>query len=259
LPTLAELSGVKVSHAVDGINLAPLLKDDGPAAERAAIYWHYPHYANQGGRPGGAIRAGDWKLIEFYDSGRRELFNLKNDPRESKNLAAGEADRVTQLAGQLDAWRRSIGAQPMTPNPAYAPNPQTADGSITMHARTADVYGSQLRYEPLPHKGTLGYWTSADDWARFEFEVQTPGTFEVELLVGCGRGSGGSAVQVAIGEIKLDFTVEETGGFQAFVPRTIGRVTIDKPGRHLLEVRPQSKPGPAVMDLRQVRLIPAQN
>jgi len=256
LPTLAELCGIKISHAVDGISLAAVLKGDRATVDRDAIYWHYPHYANQGGRPGGAVRAGDWKLIEFYETGRRELFNLKTDPRESKNLAAQEPARVQQLAALLDNWRRAVGAQMMTPNPGYRPNPQADDGSITMHARTADMHGEQLRFEPLPHKNTLGYWTNAADWASFEFEVEKPGAFDVEMLVGCGRGSGGSTVEVTIGDEKLSFTVEETGGFQAFQPRTIGRVTLSKPGRHMLAVRPISKPGPAVMDLRQVRLIP---
>ena len=100
--------------------------------------------------------------------------------------------------------------------------------------------------------------TSAADWASFEFEVKTPGAFEVELLVGCAPGSGGSLVQVGVGEQKLEFTVEETGGFQDFRPRQIGRITLDRAGRHTLEIRPLKKPGPAVMDVRQVRLAPAK-
>jgi arylsulfatase A len=256
LPTLAEFCGIPVEQAVDGASLAPLLKGTGKP-QRTALYWHYPHYSNQLSKPGGAIRAGDWKLIEFYENGRRELFNLRSDVRESRNLAAQEPERVAELARLLDDWRKAVGAQMMTPNPNYAPNPQAADGTITLPARTAEVHGEQLRYEPLPHKNTLGYWTNVNDWARFEFEVKQPGAFEVELLVGCGRGSGGSLVQVGVGDEKLEFTVEETGGFQDFVPRRIGRVTIDRAGRHTLEIRPQKKPGPAVMDVRQVRLVPA--
>jgi arylsulfatase A len=256
LPTLAELCGVKLAHDVDGTSLATVLRGTGPV-EREAIYWHYPHYANQGGRPGGAIRTGDWKLIEFYETGRRELFNLNSDPRESRNLAAQEPARVQQLAAMLDGWRKSVGAQMMTPNPAYRPNPPAADGVVTMPARAADVHGEQLRYEPLPHKNTLGYWTNASDWASFEFTAEKAGAVDVELLVGCGNGSGGSIVEVTVGNQKLEFKVDETGGFQNFQPRNIGRVTLDKAGRYALEVRPQHKPGPAVMDLRQVRLVPA--
>lgn len=280
LPTLAELCGIPFKHQGDGVSLASVLaqhQQDRSAGEGNGnqspdslvlrsrvglvdrpLYWHYPHYSNQGGKPGGAVREGDWKLIEFYEDGRRELFNLKADPGESRNLAAKEPERVKELSARLGSWRKGVDAQEMTPNATYAPNPQAEDGVVTIPARSALVHGEQLRYEPLPHKNTLGYWIHADDWASFAFELKTPGRFDVEMLVGCGNGSGGSVVEVAIGEQKLEFTVEATGGFQEFMPRTIGRVTLSAAGRHMLEVRPRTKPGPAVMDLRQVRLIPVR-
>ena len=256
LPTLLELCGVTGDKKQeDGLSLVPLLKQTGPVT-RDAFYWHYPHYSNQTAKPGSAIRAGDYKLIEFYEDGRRELFNLKTDPSESTNLSEKEPDKVRELAEQLDSWRKSVDAQMMSANPDYHPNPQDKEGIIHMHARTARVHGIMLRYEPLPHKDTLGYWVRQDDWASFEFEVKTPGKFDVEMLVGCGNGSGGSEVEVTVGEQKLTFTVEETGGFQNFVPTTVGTLTLEKAGRHLLTVKPLKKPGVAVMDLRQVRLVP---
>ena len=269
LPTLAELCGIPVPGKVDGVSLAPLLvgparrarpdSSDKSARSRSAsgtYYWHYPHYSNQGGKPGGAIREGDWKLIEFYEDGRRELFNVKADASESRNLAEKEPERVKDLAAKLAAWRQEVDAQEMTPNPVYRPNPQSADGTVTVHARTALVHGEQLRYEPLPHKETLGYWVNANDWASFEFTLKSPGEYDVGLLIGCGTGSGGSEVEVKFGEQTLRFTVEETGGFQAFKPVVIGRVNLAAAGRQTIEVRPRSKPGPAVMDLRQIRLVP---
>jgi hypothetical protein len=116
------------------------------------------------------------------------------------------------------------------------------------------VFGVMLRYEPLPHKNTLGYWVRSDDWASWEFQVTRGGTFAVEVLQGCGAGSGGSEVNFAVGDQQLRMTVEDTGGFQKFVPRTIGTLQIDEPGRYTLSVKPQTKPGVAVMDLRQVIL-----
>ncbi len=261
LPTILELaSGGRQppdtnTPKTDGLSLVPLLKQSGPVT-RDAFYWHYPHYSNQLGKPGGAIRAGDYKLMEFYEDSRRELFNLQSDPREGTNLADKEPDKVRELAEKLDAWRKSVDAQMMSANPDYHPNPQDKDGVITIRSRTAHVHGVMLRYEPLPHKDTLGYWVRPDDWASFEFEATSPGKFDVEMLVGCGNGSGGSEVEVAVGEQKLSFTVQETGGFQNFVPRTIGTVTLEKAGRYSLTVRPLKKPGLAVMDLRQVRLLP---
>src|SRR5207244_9835973 len=133
-----------------------------------------------------------------YEQGRRELYNLRADTSESRNLAEQEPEKVRQLAGRLKAWRRAVGARMMRPNPGYVPNPQAADGTVTLPARTADVHGAQLRYEPLPHKNTLGYWTRVEDWASWEFALTRPGTFAVELQQGCGAGQGGSAVAVAV-------------------------------------------------------------
>jgi arylsulfatase A len=253
--TLKALCGVPEAGPIDGVSLDGLLTEGKPLDPRA-LYWHYPHYSNQGGRPGGAIREGDWKLIEFVENGRRELFDLKRDPRETNNLAEREPGRVEELAAKLESWRTAVGAQRPTPNPDYAPNPQAGDGVITLPAATAEVHGVMLRYEPLPHKNTLGFWIRAEDWASWEFEVRTPGTFAVEALVGCGNGSGGSTVEFRSEGQVLKLNVPVTGGFQKFEPQALGRLALDRPGRHRLEVRATSKPGQAVMDLRQVRLVP---
>jgi arylsulfatase A-like enzyme len=256
LPTVLDLCGLKNDTAVDGISLAPLLRGGGRS--RDALFWHYPHYSNQGGKPGGAIRAGDFKLLEFYEDGRRELYDLKNDLGENRNLAEEKPEKVKELAGKLDAWRRAVGAKGMKPNPAYVANSQEADGVVTLPARTADVHGVQLRYEPLPHKNTLGFWVRQDDWASWDFTITRPGMFTLEVLQGCGKGQGGSEVEFAVGDQKSRMTVEDTGAFQNFKSRPVGTLTLDKPGRYTLTVRPRSKPGVAVMDLRSVTLRPAR-
>lgn len=238
---------------LDGVSLAPLLKG-GPAPAARPLFWHYPHYSNQGGKPGGAIREDDFKLIEFYETGRVELFDLKSG--ENRNLAEdpAHAARVKAMVGKLDTWRIKTGAQMMQPNPNYHPSPQAASGNITMLGKDADVHGAMLRFEPLPHKNTLGFWINPSDWASWDFEVVKPGKFTMEITYGCGNGSGGSEVEFAVGAQKLVFKVEQTGGFQAFVKRDIGEMTFDQPGRYTLTVKPKSKPGPAVMDLPQVVL-----
>ncbi|HQU45995.1 MAG TPA: sulfatase-like hydrolase/transferase, partial [Pirellulales bacterium] len=253
--TALALCGQKFPAAVDGVDLTALLLDSKPLAARS-LYWHYPHYANQGSRPGGAVRDGDWKLIEFYETGRRELFNLARDPSESKNLAADEPQQVERLAAKLAAWRGEIDAQMPSPNPDYTPNAADKHGVIVLPARTADVHGVMLRYEPLPHKNTLGYWVRPDDWAEWQFDVREPGEYRVEALVGCGDGSGGSKVRFRAAEQTREFLVPETGGFQQFESFVIGRLTFARAGRYQLEVRAVSKPGPAVMDLREVKLTP---
>ncbi len=256
-PTLIELATGADAPNLDGVSLAKLLTDRNPIAPRP-LFWHYPHYSNQGGRPSGAIREGDWKLIEDFQTGRRELFHLGRDPGESRNLAGSEAERVRTMAAKLAAWRDEVHAQMPTPNPSYSPNPQAKDGKITLPARTAEVHGIMLRFEPLPHKNTLGFWVNADDWASWEFVVTQPGTFDVEALVGCGQGSGGSAVEFRVEGQVLKLTVPVTGGFQKFAPQKLGQVAIDHAGRIRLEVHATSKPGAAVMDLRQVVLVPAE-
>lgn len=255
LPTICAACNVPVESPLDGVNILSLLKG-ATSLDHEALYWHYPHYSPQGGRAGGAVRQGDFKLIEYYDSGRRELFNIAQDLGESQNLIEREPQRAAQLADQLAAWRKNVGAEMPTPNPDFVPDEQADDGTITLPAETADVHGVMLRYEPLPHKNTLGFWVRQDDWASWDFAVARPGRFEVEVLQGCGDGSGGSVVEFAVDGQSLSTTVQETGGFQQFVRRQIGSVSIARPGKYTLTVKPQSKPGAAVMDLREVRLLP---
>ncbi|WP_422926475.1 sulfatase-like hydrolase/transferase [Singulisphaera sp. PoT] len=257
-PTLATLCGLDPFTGSDGVSLVGLLTQ-GEALKPRPLYWHYPHYSNQGGRPGGAIRVGKWKLIEFYETGRRELFDLERDPGESTNLSDVSPERVEELGSQLKAWRDGVKAQTPAPNPDYSPNRQKDDGNIVLPASTAEIHGIMLRYEPLPHKNTLGYWVRADDWASWEFDAIRPGDYELEALVGCGTGSGGSSVEFRLGDQVLKLTVPETGGFQKFQSQNIGRLSIPKAGRYQLEVRAIAKPGVAVMDLRTVRLRPIES
>jgi len=118
LPTFCDLAGTQAG-AVDGVSLMPLLRG-GKLAPRP-LYWHYPHYSNQGGEPGSAIREADWKLIEFLADGRMELFNLKDDPGERVNLI-GQHPEVAQLLGaRMRVWRREAGAVMPQKNPAADP------------------------------------------------------------------------------------------------------------------------------------------
>ncbi len=252
--TIAEACGVSPPQSVDGVSLVPVLS--GKPLDREALYWHYPHYSPQGGKPGAAIREGNYKLIEFYEHGRRELFDLAADASENNNLVERQPELVERLARKLAAWREDVKADMPTPNPRFEPDTQAADGTLTLPAETAEVHGVMLRYEPLPHKDTLGFWVRDDDWASWDFRLSKPGRFEVEILQGCGTGSGGSQVEFRIGDERLTATVEETGGFQNFVARKIGTVSLPQPGSYVLSVKSLTKPGAAVMDLRQVRLLP---
>jgi arylsulfatase A len=120
LPTILEMAGGKPPAGIDGVSIAPLLRGRG-VPKREALYWHYPHYSNQGGVPGGAVRKGDWKLIEFYEDGRLELFNLRDDIGERRNLILQEPKRAAVLHGLLKNWRKRVNASMPAPNPNYDP------------------------------------------------------------------------------------------------------------------------------------------
>lgn len=123
-PTLLEAAGAdaKTYPPTDGLSLLPLLKGSTNGLGRTELFWHYPHYSNQGGKPSGAIRSGDYKLLEFYEDGRWELYNLKEDLNERNNLAEKRPKQAAALQARLDAWRRATQAQMMLPNPAHKPN-----------------------------------------------------------------------------------------------------------------------------------------
>lgn len=121
-PTLLEVAGATAapSQILDGMSLLPLLRQGGDLPERA-LFWHYPHYGNQGGSPCAAIRRGDWKLIEWFEDGRLELFNLATDPGESTDLARQAFARADSLRAELRAWQFEVGARWPTVNPAFDP------------------------------------------------------------------------------------------------------------------------------------------
>jgi arylsulfatase A len=120
-PTLLDMAAVKPdpSRAVDGVSLTGLLKG-GRKLGRDAIYWHSPHYGGPS-RPGAAIRQGDYKLIEFFEPARIELYNLSEDIGEQNDLAAKMPGKAEELRRKLHTWQKSVGARMMTPNPGYTP------------------------------------------------------------------------------------------------------------------------------------------
>ncbi|MEO0529573.1 MAG: sulfatase, partial [Planctomycetota bacterium] len=120
--TLLELADLPAAHdAVDSESFVSALSKEAEARE--PVFWHYPHYGNQGGRPGGAVRDGDWKLIEWYGEDERsavvELYNVAEDVSEANNVADIETERRDQMLSMLREWRDSIDAK--MPSPRVAP------------------------------------------------------------------------------------------------------------------------------------------
>jgi arylsulfatase A-like enzyme len=122
-PTLLELCATTPAggqEGRDGVSLVPALSQRGEV-KREAMYWHYPHYHPGGATPYSAVRAGDWRLVEFYEDGKVELYNLKQDIGETKDLAAAQPQKRDELLGLLRRWRTEVGAQMPTPNPNHDP------------------------------------------------------------------------------------------------------------------------------------------
>ena len=298
-PTVLDLLGASPVSPADFVSLKPILLGEGAMPERP-LYWHMPNYTNQGGRPSGAIRDGHWKLVEHFENGRLELFDLKADPSEKTDVSASEPARVASLRGKLESWRRSLQASMPKPNPNFQPllwedcyqrtdvsqleprptaeamvlplkawrnamdsnspkgqpaeSKETASGLVSLEARSADVHANKLKYEPQAEKDTLGFWVDPTDWVSWDCTVPQAGRYMVEILQGCGKGSGGSTVDVLVGSASIRFHVEETGHFQRFIPRQIGVVDLPA-GPTTLSVKPVAKKGGAVMDLRRVSLV----
>ncbi|PHS13993.1 MAG: sulfatase [Blastopirellula sp.] len=110
-PTILEMAGLPLEPKVhqDGKSFTSLLK--GQPFARGPIFWHYPHYGNQGGAPTAAIRDGNWKLIQWFEDDRVELFNLAKDIGETKDLADKNVAKRDSLLTQLEAWKIEVGAK----------------------------------------------------------------------------------------------------------------------------------------------------
>jgi arylsulfatase A-like enzyme len=118
LPTLLELAGRPVPSDLDGASFAGVLRGRGGVRQRP-LFWHFPHYTNQGSRPGGAMRDGRWMFVEYYDEDTAELYDLLTDRGQANDLAAQRPERVARMRSALTAWRRSVNAQENRPNPNF--------------------------------------------------------------------------------------------------------------------------------------------
>jgi arylsulfatase A len=124
-PTIVEMAGLPASAArtaVDGVSFAPVLR--GAMRPARELFWHYPHHQHYqlgGAMPYGAIRSGDFKLVEFFNDMHVELYNIRADIGEKNDLATSMKGKADELRTRLHAWRQEVGAQMPTPNPKYDP------------------------------------------------------------------------------------------------------------------------------------------
>lgn len=116
-PTFLELAGLppQPQQHQDGVSIAPLLR--GETMEERPLFWHYPHYGNQGGQPMAAVRRGNYKLLKFFEDNHTELYDLSQDIGESFNLTGELPDLARELEMLLDAWIQEVGGIVPQPNP----------------------------------------------------------------------------------------------------------------------------------------------
>ena len=122
-PTLLSLTGIApaVNADFDGADLGPVLTGAAQSTGRDAVFFHYPHYHTEGATPYSAIRKGQWKLLQFYEGSRVELYHLARDPGESINLAASNPAKRDELFADLQAWKIETDAQLPSLNAEYSP------------------------------------------------------------------------------------------------------------------------------------------
>jgi arylsulfatase A-like enzyme len=129
LQTLLHVAGLQpATDATDGLDITPVLKDPAAKLDRDALFFHYPHYYHTT-TPVSAVRARDWKLLEFFEDNHLELYNLRDDLSEKHDLAKEMPEKAAALRDQLHAWRESVGAALPQPNPDFKggkPKPQNA-------------------------------------------------------------------------------------------------------------------------------------
>ncbi len=118
LPTFCAIAGIAPpDQPLDGVDISSVLRDPGASLDRDVLYFHYPHFHHS--RPAGAIRRGYLKLVEWFDDGSVELYDLAADIGESNDLATTMPEKVKQMRNDLTAWRQRVGARLPTKNPNY--------------------------------------------------------------------------------------------------------------------------------------------
>ncbi|MBK8094385.1 MAG: hypothetical protein IPK32_21085 [Verrucomicrobiaceae bacterium] len=145
----------------------------------------------------------------------------------------------------------------LIPAPEGPPPTQAGDGKIILPASSATTWSETMRYEPKPEKNCLGYWTSPDDHAEWEFEVTQPGKYALSIIHGCGDGNHGSEILVKVAGKDLQFTTQDTGGFQKWKELPIGEIELPAGTTRLL-VDPLTKAKSAVLDIQRLELKPVK-
>uniref|UniRef100_UPI003568EB14 sulfatase/phosphatase domain-containing protein n=1 Tax=Pontiella sp. TaxID=2837462 RepID=UPI003568EB14 len=160
-PTMLELAGLPPmpQQHVDGVSLVPVLK--GGTLPDRDLFWHYPHYGNQGGEPSSIIRSKDWKLIFYHEDGRYELYNLADDIGEQSDLAAQHPEKVAELKKRLDAWLADTGAVMPERDPRFTQAKFDAKLESARTKKQDSLEKQHARYLEPGWKPNANWWGSS--------------------------------------------------------------------------------------------------
>lgn len=241
------------------------------ASERPSGAKPFPELTLENGT---AFRASASVIIELDELPQDKKLNL---PRMANVIPQvrwlGRDDEALKLHSEIDVWTVHL-SEPPTGKPyrlelvtdaaplAFAGKviaKADSDGVISLPAKFAKTHGEKLRFEPQPHKNTVGYWTVASDYAEWHFQVDKAATYDVEIFQGCGKGHGGSDIEVRVADQKVTLQVQDTGHFQNFLWRSMGQISVPAGDDVVLKLVAVKKAGGAVMDCRAIRLIPSDN
>lgn len=161
-PTILDYAGLKMQpqQHKDGISIMPVVEDN--YSPERSLFWHYPHYGNQGGEPSSIIRKGDWKLIYYYESNHCELYNLAMDLTESEPLNAQYPDKVNELESELMAWLDEVDARKPVADPLYDPK---KEAQAKKNWRTKTLEQQEKMRKNMLRKD----WKPNDDWWESAF------------------------------------------------------------------------------------------
>ena len=156
-PTLLDLANLplKPDQHQDGISLVPTLNQS--AMPERSLVWHYPHYGNQGGDPSAVLRRGDWKLIHYFETGKNELYNLKSDLKETKDLAGQNKDKTDDLFNQLTNYLDEVGASRPVQDPLFNQDSFNLKQQYYQNQLKSRLESQRLEYYKKD-------WTPNKDW-----------------------------------------------------------------------------------------------
>ncbi len=157
-PTLLEIAGLSArpTQHVDGVSLVPLLK--GQEIADRELFWHYPHYGNQGGEPSSIVQHGKWKLIRYYEDGRNELYNIDEDISERIDVATEHPEVVQKLALDLDSWLGEVDGRKPTQNPNFNPNQYARERNDIRDRQKPNLEREHAALLRDDYKPALGWW-----------------------------------------------------------------------------------------------------